>query len=221
MKRHPRALGRAFAGGVIVAVLLVLTAAPASAHGVGGLEPTNYETTVDGLRPPDERLVHVHEVRVQARLDLGSACLTDVRAAERERYRTRAERNWLDRSADARALIGRPILPGLGGFVIERFSERPADHALRHALLHLAPGFVQCTAVLAEHLSGRSDAPRGAAIMPMGGYADSCYMWRSDGPLIQLRGILIGRAREQVRRMARADGGNYFTHWRSPTDHIL
>jgi hypothetical protein len=140
----------------------------------------------DGVRQPEERLVHVHEARVQATLDLGTARLVEVRAAERERRETRAGRSWVDRSADAAALVGRPILPGLGRLVIEHFSARPADHLLRHALLHLAPGFVQCTAILSEHLADPARA-RGAAIVPMGGYADSCYMWRSDGPLIQLR----------------------------------
>jgi hypothetical protein len=57
---------RALAGSAIVAALLVLTATPASAHGVGGLQPTNYETTVDGLRPP------VPGIHVRA-IDLGTS----------------------------------------------------------------------------------------------------------------------------------------------------
>jgi hypothetical protein len=60
---------RALAGTAIVAVLLVLTATPASAHGVGGLEPTNYETTVDGLRPPVAG-IHVRAVDLGTSIEL-------------------------------------------------------------------------------------------------------------------------------------------------------
>jgi hypothetical protein len=41
----------------VAAVLLVASAGPASAHGVGGLQPTNYETVVRGVRPPAAGLV--------------------------------------------------------------------------------------------------------------------------------------------------------------------
>ncbi|MGZ4688574.1 MAG: hypothetical protein ACXWAY_03030 [Acidimicrobiia bacterium] len=47
-----RALTRATSAAGLVIVFLVATAAPAFAHGVGGLQPTNYETTVSGISPP-------------------------------------------------------------------------------------------------------------------------------------------------------------------------
>jgi hypothetical protein len=141
----------------------------------------------DGLHQPDERLVHVHEVRVLATVDLASARLSDVRAAERERRETRPRIPWIDRSADTRALVGQLILPGLGSFVLRRFADRPADHMLRHALLHLAPGFVQCSALFAERILSGGNAASGAPSPPVGGYIDSCYMWRACGPLAELR----------------------------------
>jgi hypothetical protein len=139
----------------------------------------------DGERSPAERLVHVHEVRVLAELDLSTGCLVRAQAAERERRETRASAAWVDRSVSASAIVGQPILPGLGSFVLQRLGKEPSDAMLAHALLHLAPGFVQCTALFAEHAP--RDAADGAPPVPTGGYADSCYMWRNDGPLIQLR----------------------------------
>jgi hypothetical protein len=58
---------------------------------------------------------------------------------------------------------------------------------LAHALLHLAPGFVQCTALFAERLPRGDRSSGGPMPVPVGGYTDSCYMWRADGPLVQLR----------------------------------
>jgi hypothetical protein len=46
------ALRRAGAAVALVVGFLVVTAAPASAHGVGGLQPSNYTTTVKGIVPP-------------------------------------------------------------------------------------------------------------------------------------------------------------------------
>jgi hypothetical protein len=153
----------------------------------------------DGIHPPAERLVHVHEVRVQAELELATAKLRAVRAAERERHETWPRKPWVDRSDVTRALVGQPILPGLGGFVLRRFGSNPADRMLAHALLHLAPGFVQCTALFSDRPAGSAGtAPAGgsrAALpsIPIGGYTDSCYMWRSEGPLIQLRNERLRR----------------------------
>jgi len=137
-------------------------------------------------------LVHVHEVRVHADLDLASARIQKLAAAERARQETWPRDPWVDRSADVAVLVGQPILPGLGSRVLEAFT-RPADRMLAHALLHLAPGFVQCTAVFSElapgsagtEAPGRSRAARPA--IPIGGYTDSCYMWRTGGPLARLR----------------------------------
>jgi hypothetical protein len=47
-----RALTRAAAAAAIAVGFLVVTAGPASAHGVGGLQPSNYTTIVHGIVPP-------------------------------------------------------------------------------------------------------------------------------------------------------------------------
>jgi hypothetical protein len=47
-----RAAGAALGVAGISLTFLVMSAAPASAHGVGGLQPTDYVTRVDGIRPP-------------------------------------------------------------------------------------------------------------------------------------------------------------------------
>jgi hypothetical protein len=144
----------------------------------------------DGTSPPG--LVHVHEVRVHAEVGLASARVQRISAAERARETTWPRDPWVDRSADAQVLVGHPILPGLGGQVRKTFTA-PGDRMLAHALLHLAPGFVQCTAVFSELAAGSpgTEAPAGSRaarpLIPIGGYTDSCYMWRADGPLIQLR----------------------------------
>jgi hypothetical protein len=142
----------------------------------------------DGEKQPAERLLHAHEVRVLAELELASGRLASARAAERQRSETWARGPWVDRSAAAGALVGQPILPGLGSFVLRNFGAAPADRMLAHALLHLAPGFVQCTALFAERAQqGARSGSAASTPVPLGGYADSCYMWRSDGPLIQIR----------------------------------
>ena len=50
--------------------------------------------------------------------DVASARLTAIEAAERERHETWPRRPWVDRSAALCALVGQPILPGLGGFKV-------------------------------------------------------------------------------------------------------
>src|SRR5262249_16481326 len=139
----------------------------------------------DGTSQAKERLVHVHEVRVQAGLDLSTGRMVRARAAERERRETWASPAWTDRSAAAGAMGARPTPPGVGSFVLSPF-RAPADRLLAPALLHLAPGFVQCPALFAEHAPRGEGSAREALPFPTGGYTDSCYMWRAGGPLVQI-----------------------------------
>ena len=62
---------------LVVAGVLVATAAPASAHGVGGLQPTNYTTTVDTLRP-DVPGITVTTVDLGTRIQLTNTTPHDV-----------------------------------------------------------------------------------------------------------------------------------------------
>jgi hypothetical protein len=62
---------------VLAAGVVVATAAPAAAHGVGGLEPTNYLMTVDSVRPAIEGIT-VTAVDLGTRLQLNNATAHDV-----------------------------------------------------------------------------------------------------------------------------------------------
>lgn len=71
-------LGRACAAALVGGALVVATAAPASAHGAGGLQPTNYTTEVRGIVPA-LRGVHVRAVDLGTKLELrndGSRAVT-------------------------------------------------------------------------------------------------------------------------------------------------
>jgi hypothetical protein len=62
---------------VATALALVVNAAPAWAHGVSGLQPTNYRTTVRGLTPAIPG-VRVRAVDLGGKLELTNATSTDV-----------------------------------------------------------------------------------------------------------------------------------------------
>jgi hypothetical protein len=72
-----RALTRAAVATTIVLVLLVASAGPASAHGVGGLEPTNYRTNVTGIAPPVAGL-HVRSIDLGSKIELRNDTGHDV-----------------------------------------------------------------------------------------------------------------------------------------------
>jgi hypothetical protein len=76
-----RTLVRAFVRSVVVAVAtgatLVVSAAPAWAHGVSGVQPTNYRTTVAGVTPPVDG-VTVRSVDLGGKLQLTNRTGTDV-----------------------------------------------------------------------------------------------------------------------------------------------
>lgn len=73
-----RALGLAIVVGVVLGVVLVgVTAAPAAAHGVGGVEPTNYRTLVDPIVPRVPGLA-VRPVDLGTRLELTNDGTTEV-----------------------------------------------------------------------------------------------------------------------------------------------
>jgi hypothetical protein len=135
---------------------------------------------------PLERLARQHEVRVLAKLDAGLARLEAIDAAERERgAETLATAAWQRRAEAVAPLAGGPALRGLAARVLAL--ER-ASAPLQSALLNLAPGVIQCFAALAHRMVGRLPGGRspGGALpreLSVGGFPDSCFMWRRDGPL--------------------------------------
>jgi hypothetical protein len=75
--RHHRVARRAAVVAALAAASVAATAAPAAAHGVGGLEPTNYETRV--LRVvPDLDGIQVASVDLGERLELTNDTNADV-----------------------------------------------------------------------------------------------------------------------------------------------
>jgi hypothetical protein len=78
--------------------------------------------------------------------------------------------------------------------VLAQLGQEEANAPLRDALLNLAPGIIQCLAALSHRLvahfaagSAMATAPGIPRELSVGGYPDSCYMWRSDGPLARAR----------------------------------
>jgi hypothetical protein len=141
---------------------------------------------------PLERLAHQREVRVLARLDRALARLVRLDASERERDVATLDAPWRSRRERVAGLEGSPALRGLAARVLAVLGDDAADAALRDALLNLAPGVIQCLAAFSHRLvtafaggaAGAREIPRELSV---GGYPDSCYMWRSEGPLAKAR----------------------------------
>ena len=68
---------RVVVAALIAAAVLVATAAPASAHGVGGVQPTNYLSTIDSMSPPVRGLT-VRVVDLGTRLRLTNTTAHDA-----------------------------------------------------------------------------------------------------------------------------------------------
>ena len=148
---------------------------------------------------PLDRLARQHELRVLARLDAGVSRLVTLDAIEREREpATLASATWRSRADALAGLVGGPALRGLAARVLAELGEDAANGPLRDALLNLAPGVIQCLAALSHRLVAHFSP--GAATpgsipreLSVGGYPDSCYMWRSDGAMARTRAKAAGR----------------------------
>ncbi len=162
----------------------------------GGLD-VQIQLTAFQLRPhrdvehPLDRLAAQHEVQVYAVLDAALSTLARIDARERRRDPTRLDAPWQRRTADVAPLQGGPALGGLAPRVLRLFGDRDADGPLRDALLNLAPGVIQCLAAFSHRLLAGFAGRRPAATLPrelsVGGYPDSCYMWRNEGPMAAAR----------------------------------
>lgn len=142
---------------------------------------------------PLERLALQHEVRVTESVDLAAMTVLALDASERQRdIASLGTAPWRSRKADLAPLVGGPALRGMAARLFERFGSETADRALLDALLNLAPGQIQSMASLANRMMERFKASStDKASVPnefsVGGMADSCYMWRSDGASSRLR----------------------------------
>jgi hypothetical protein len=103
---------RAVTGVFLALGFLVATAAPASAHGVGGLSPTNYVTTVDGIRPPMPG-IHVSAVDVGSKIELRNDTDRDVIVIgyQREPYLRIGPRGTWENSRSPAVFLNRTQVP--------------------------------------------------------------------------------------------------------------
>jgi hypothetical protein len=137
-----------------------------------------------------DRLAEQSEVRLAATVQLQTMTVHDVWIGERRRSgQTATEAVWRDRSGRLAELDGHGIMSGLGGTVSRLLGERAEDELLRDAALNLAPGFIQCMAALTDRWISQAQASSGGipSFMESGGMTNSCYMWREDSRLLQLR----------------------------------
>jgi hypothetical protein len=144
-----------------------------------------------GAVTPLDRFGWQHEAHIGVLVGLDELEIREVSASERRRTAdTIQTAEWRDRSTALRDLEGRRIMPGLGGHALRLLGEDPEARLLLDAALNLAPGFVQCMAVLTEKFltTPRHDDEELPDLVQTGGLPDSCYMWRSDGAMIRLRG---------------------------------
>ena len=153
-------------------------------------------------RSPLDRFEAQHEVRVLARVDLANMSFRSLGAAERTRRREDlADLAFRDRSAELTELVGGSALGGLAKRLLERVGNDPQDRPFLDALLNLAPGLVQCLAALSHRLMAQVAAgkmERGSAVRTagVGGFADSCYMWRRGSALARIRSQHPEKTRE-------------------------
>jgi hypothetical protein len=159
------------------------------------IQSASFRTRPHGeVTQPLERLAASHDVRVLGRVRLADMQLESLDAAERRRTLADvATAPWVARTDDVAALAGAPALGGLAGRCFEAFGQSPDDATLLDTLLQLAPGLIQCLAALSNRILGMMTAPadQRPAEMPkelsVGGFPDSCYMWRADGSMARTR----------------------------------
>ena len=160
------------------------------------------QSTDTYTRPPSpgnrgfERLVRVHEVKCFAGVERKRFGLERLEVVERERDPERepganddAQGDpWTSHTDLFAPLVGHPMIPGMARRIFDRIGDDAAKHALKDALLQLAPGFIQITAalmdqgVLRRRFAERAAEPASPSVSGIGGMPDSCYMWRRDSP---------------------------------------
>jgi Protein of unknown function (DUF2889) len=128
-----------------------------------------------------DRFAAAHEVRVLAAVDLGRYVLGDVRIAERRRDAATLDAPWQDRNAEGEGLAGISLARGVSAAIRDRFGERPDDEPLLDGLLMLAPALIQVFAAMSDAWPAMAQGE--GWLLGMGGRPDSCWMWRTGGPL--------------------------------------
>jgi hypothetical protein len=147
-----------------------------------------------------DRFDSQREVRVLAHVETEGMTFRRLDALERARTReSLTSAPWLRRSNDLSGLVGHSALQGLAAEILRRFGGNAAERPFLDALLNLAPGLIQCLAARANRMIEQfvadpgTEKPRIPKSAGVGGFPDSCYLWRADGALSKAR-----RARVQM-----------------------
>ena len=148
-----------------------------------------------------DRLDRQQEIRVLAEVASSGFTLQHLTAEQRERgAHDFGSTAWEPLADDVSDLTGIPMMAGFARELFARFGARPERRLLLDALLNLAPGFIQVVAALSDRVmvaSSGAAASGGASdsggMMSLGGREGSCYMWRSESPLLQIRKGNLGR----------------------------
>lgn len=142
--------------------------------------------------PVLERLALSHEIKLQARIDRKRFQIETLTAGERSRTpETVGRAAWTRHDARLAPLVGVPLIPGLARRIFALVEGDPLARPLRDVLLQLAPGFIQVMAALMDaHFEQKAREPEGGAteapaVANLGGNANSCYMWRTEGSILR------------------------------------
>lgn len=140
------------------------------------------------LARPMERLAAQREVTVSATLAVPDLALQTIEAHQRRRSAADpVGAGWMSLADRVAPLVGLSLRPGVSSALLRQFATPGDDAPLRDALLMLAPALIQCFAALDLWATRLADT---SAVSEMGGFVDSCYMWRGDGALQRSRGIV-------------------------------
>ncbi len=127
-----------------------------------------------------------HEVRAIIRVDAATTTIRAFDVAERKRLpASLGTATWQSRSGELGWLDGQPVMRGLAPELLRRYGADSAREPLLAALINFAPGFVQSLSPRATRMieqGARQGRPPG--IMEgsgIGGFPDSCYIWRTGG----------------------------------------
>jgi hypothetical protein len=149
---------------------------------------------------PVERLRRHDEVRIFARVETPSLGVRELRAAHRTRTPATLATARFVELENLQSLVGEPVVPGMARRVFAALGEGPEEALVRDALLQLAPGHIQVMAAIADRWfamapsGARPRSGEGPEVATLGGFPDSCYMWRSGGVLQRAR---LGGLREE------------------------
>lgn len=130
---------------------------------------------------PMSRFGAERTLRLLADVGLGTFGVDAIVGAERYRDAATLDAPWTSRADALERVAGLHLGRGATAEIFRRFGAAGQDRPLLDALLMLAPAIIQCMAANSEAFAAwyRNDP----SLIAMGGMADSCYMWRSDGAL--------------------------------------